>query len=177
MRAFFLFLGGLLLAAALQVLLVRIFPPTAYLLDLFFLLALFFSMMVSPAAGMVGATAAGLLRDALSGGPYGLHGFANTLVIFVVSRLRQRVVIQQPSQIGALVVLAAGLQVLVLALLRNLLVPGAQVLDPLSLALRLLVTGLVGTVAYFLGRRTVGAVARWRERRSRRLGLDTGRVP
>jgi rod shape-determining protein MreD len=177
MRSFFLFLAGLLLATALQVLLVRILPPTAYLLDLLFLLALFFSMMVSPAAGMVGATVAGLLRDTLSGGPYGLHGFANTLVVVVVGKLRQRLVIQQPFQIGSLVVLAAGLQVAVLVLLRNLLVPGAQVLDPLSLALRLLVTGLVGTLGYFLGLRSLDAVARWRERRSRRLGLDTGRVP
>ena len=177
MRLAFLFVAGLLLATALQVLLVRILPPTAYLLDLLFLLALFFSMMVSPAPGMLAATVTGLLRDTLSGGPYGLHGFANTLVIFVVCKLRQRLVIQHPFQIGSLVVLASGLQVAILALLRNLLVPGAQVLDPMSLALRLLLAGVLGTLGYVLGLRSLDSVARWRERRSQRLGLDTGRAP
>lgn len=172
MRRLPILLLGLLAATFLHAAGAQIFPPLVELLDFFLLVALFFSLGNSPAAGMIGGSISGLLRDALSGGVYGLHGFANTLVIYAVGRLEQRLVIQHPLQIGVLVMLAVGLQTAVLTALQTLLVPGAQPPDPVTLIVRMASCGALGTVAFVAGGRLLQFVEGWRERRSRRLELS-----
>jgi len=164
---------GLLVATFLHVAGTRVFPPFVELLDLFLIAAIFHSLGNSPASGMIGGSISGLLRDALSGGLYGLHGFANTLAVFASTRLEQRLVIQHPLQIGCIIMLAAGLQTAILTLLQNLLVPGAEHPEPLTLLARIASCGAFGTIVFFFGGRFRQSFEHWRERRSQRLDFSS----
>ena len=79
MRAlrFFLALG---VAAVLQFVGMQLFPWFTLAVDFFLVIAVFNAMDGSTLAGMLGGCLAGLLTDALTGGPFGLYGFANTVV-------------------------------------------------------------------------------------------------
>lgn len=163
------FTAGLICAVLLQTLGTRYHFALA--IDPFLILVVYYSLEGSPAWSSIGGSAAGLAQDALSGGPYGLHGFANTLVAFAASRLRQRLVIQQPSQVGLLFVLSAALQLAILASLQFLLVSGAEMPGPGAMALRLTSSGLLGALLFVLAGQVRGWEQRWRARRRRRLKI------
>ena len=171
MRRFLFFLFALVVTSATHVGATRVLPIFPSILDLFLLVALLYNLGTSPAAGMVGGSLSGLLRDALGGGPYGLHGFANTIVLYAASQIQQRLVIQDPFQVGSLIVLAATLQIAVLTTLRSLLVPGAEIPPPGALVLRLLLFGILGTLAHVLIAKIQRSVESWLERRSKRLEI------
>jgi rod shape-determining protein MreD len=165
------FAVGLICAVLLQTLGARYFSPFALAVDPFLILVVYHSLDGSPAWSSIGGSAAGLAQDALSGGPYGLHGFANTLVAFAASRIRQRLVIQQSSQVGLLFVLSAALQLAILASLQFLLVSGAEMPGPGSMAARLTSSGILGALLFVLAGQTRGWEQRRRARRQARLKL------
>ena len=70
---------GLICAVLVQALGARYVPHLPMYFDPFLILVVYHSLDGSPAWSSIGGSAAGLAQDALSGGPYGLHGFANTL--------------------------------------------------------------------------------------------------
>jgi len=55
-------------------------------------------------------TMGGLLHDTLTSGPYGLFGFADTIVGYTTARLAQRLVIQRSTGVLALVSFASVAQ-------------------------------------------------------------------
>ena len=165
------FVVGLLLAAALQALGIRLFGPFFLVIDLFLVLAVYTSLDHGPVASMLAGSVAGLAQDALTGGLYGLHGFANTLVAWAAARLRQRVVIQQPHQVGLLFALAAALQQTILVALQYLMLPGALLPGLGVMTARMATTGAAGTLLWILTRRVRHGLGVWRERRRRRLAL------
>ena len=118
-----------------------------------------------------GGATAGLARDALSGGLYGLNGFADTLVAYLAARLRERLVIQKPLEAGLLFALAAAAQLAVLATLQFLLVSGAELPGLGTLAARMVTCGVLGPLLLLLDRRLRAAAGRWREQRRRRLKM------
>jgi rod shape-determining protein MreD len=72
----------------LQVLLPRLVPRLAALLDLPVLAVVYFSVARrSPIAGTATGTAIGLLQDALSGQPIGVHGMADALIGYAASSI------------------------------------------------------------------------------------------
>ena len=165
------FVIGLICAVVLQTLGVRLFSPFVLAFDPFLILVVYHSLDGSPAWSSIGGSAAGLAQDALSGGPYGLHGFANTLVAYATSRFRQRLVIQQPSQVGLLFGLSAALQMAVLASLQYLIVSGAELPGLGTMAVRLALSGVVGALLFVLAGRVRDWNQRWRVRRRTRLKL------
>ena len=162
---------GLICAVLLQTLGTRYVPYFALVLDPFLILVVYHSLESSPAWSSIGGSAAGLAQDALSGGPYGLHGFANTLVAFATSRLRQRLVIQDPSQVGLLFVLSAALQLAILASLHFLLVSGAEMPGPGAMVARLTSSGILGALLFVFAGQARGWERRRRARRQARLKL------
>ena len=113
----------------------------------------------------------GLAQDALSGGLYGLHGFADTLVAYTSSRLQQRLVIQQPSQVGLLFVLAAALQLAVLATLQFLLVSGSELPGLGTMIARMMSSGIAGVALFVFAGKAREWDRRLRARRRRRLKI------
>lgn len=144
--------------------------PTAT--DLFLVLAVWNSLSSSVAWSVTGGSVAGLCRDALSGGLYGLHGFADTLVAFASTRIQQRLLIRQPLQIGLLFAGAAALQLSILAALHFVLLPGSELPAASSCAARIVSCGVLGMVLAMSATRFRGALERRREQRRKRLGMS-----
>ncbi len=168
---FLRFIIGLIFAVLVQTLGLRLSSHFALAFDPFLILVVYYSLDGSTAWSSLGGSAAGLAQDALSGGPYGLHGFANTLVAYAASRLRQRLVIQQPSQVGLLFVLSSALQMATLASLQYLLVSGAELPGLGSMTARLVTSGIAGALLFVLAGKARGWEQDWRARRRTRLKL------
>ncbi len=168
---FLRFIVGLVLAVLLQALGLRLFDNFALGFDPFLILVVYHSLDGSPAWSSIGGSVAGLAQDALSGGLFGLHGFANTFVAFASCRFRQRLVIQQPSQVGLLFVLSAALQLAILATLQFLIVSGAELPGLGSMAARLVSSGVAGATLYVMAGKARELDQQWRARRGTRLKL------
>lgn len=100
------FLLGLLLVTLLQTtvasnLAVAGIRPDLYLLFLFFL-----SLQAPPEAATAMGFFLGLYQDAFSGAPFGLHGFALSVVGFALSRVAEEIDASRP--LPRLVLLAAS---------------------------------------------------------------------
>lgn len=162
---------GLICAVLLQTLGLQLSSHFALAFDPFLILVVYHSLDGSPAWSSIGGSTAGLAQDALSGGPYGLHGFANTLVAYAASRLRQRLVIQQSSQVGLLFVLSAALQLAILASLQSLIVSGAELPGPGAMAARLTSSGIIGAMLFVLAGRARNWEMHRRAQRRTRLKL------
>ena len=165
------FMIGLVCATLLQVLGLQLFSRFSLAVDPFLILVVYHSLDNTPAWSSIGGSAAGLAQDALTGGLYGLHGFANTLVAYASSRLQQRLVIQQSSQVGLLFVLAAALQLAVLATLQFLLVSDSELPGLGTMMARMMSSGIAGAALFILAGKTREWDRRRRARRRRRLKI------
>lgn len=165
------FLVGLVLAALVQAVGLRVSPHFSLALDPFLILAVYHALDSTPAWSTVGGSVAGLAHDALSGGLYGLNGFANTLVAHVSARLRQRLVVQQPQQVALLFVLAAALQLTVLTVLQLSLVSSAELPGLGTMAARMAFSGVVGASLFVLAGKSRQWRGQWRARRRGRLKI------
>lgn len=180
MKAFFRFLLGLFVAAAFYALGLRIHPRLAEVFDPFLVLVVYHALrhgagegpQASALVAAVYGSLAGFVQDALTGGLFGLHAFADTLVGWTVAKVQGRMVIQQPHQIALAGLLASAFQLAVLASLQFMMVPGALQPAPADVAWRILVSGLLVATVHGLAVRFRAAEQRWRERRRRRLRLD-----
>lgn len=141
-------------------------------IDPFLILVILIARRTSPATSIFIGSAAGLIHDALSGGLFGLHGFADTLTAWAASRLEQRLVMQQTVQIGWLFALAAALQQALLVSLAFLLVSSAELPGVLETLGKMLSTGLLGAFLVATIGRLRGWESHWRAERGRRLRLD-----
>ncbi len=165
------FIAGLILAVLLQTFGLRLFAQFTLAFDPFLILVVYHSLDGSPAWSSIGGSTAGLAQDALSGGTFGLHGFANTLVAYTSCRLRQRLVVQQPSQVGLLFVLSAALQLAILATLQFLIVSGAELPGLGAMAARLISSGVAGAALFIFAGKAREWERRWSARRRKRLKL------
>ncbi|HEX9736523.1 MAG TPA: rod shape-determining protein MreD [Thermoanaerobaculia bacterium] len=166
------FVAALAAAAAVQSLGLSLHGGFFVAIDLFLVVAVYFSLDDPPVASMLRGTATGLVQDALTGGLFGLHGFADTLVAWAASRLRQRVVIQQPPQVGLLFALAAALQHTLLVALQYFMLPGSLLPGLGVMALRMVATGVAGALIYVVAGHIRRRLKAWRERRRRKLALE-----
>jgi len=166
----------LLAAIALAVLVhfigMSFFPSLGRFVDVFLVLVALYGLRGGSLSGLLVGLLVGLLRDSLSSGPFGLFGFADTIVGYVTARLAQRLVIQRPTGVLAVVSFASVLQQAVVIGLAFLLLPAPESPSPLEAAIRAGACGLLGMAVYVVGghwRRS--SEARRRGRMSRlRLG-------
>lgn len=165
------FTVGLVCVVLMQVLGTHFFSWFSLVFDLFLVLVVYHSLDNTPVWSSISGSAVGLVQDALSGGLYGLHGFANTLVAYISCRLQLRLVIQQPAQVGLLFALAAALQLATLAGLQFLMVGGADLPSHWAMLARALSSGLGGAVLFVVAGKARHMEERWRARRRRRLKI------
>ncbi len=95
--------------------------PRAF--DLLLLCVIFNALDGDYLAAMLGGLAIGLVADALSGGLYGLHGFADTMMGYGTAFAARRLVIRRATSMFLLFSLVAACQQAVLIGLATLLVP------------------------------------------------------
>ena len=163
---------ALAVAVGVHALGVGLVPGFARVVDVFLLVTVLQGLSGRSLAGLTGGLAAGLTHDALTGGPFGLHGFADTLVGYLTARLAQRLVIQRASGVALVVAGLTIVQQLLLLLVHGLAAPPVPWPDPAWLLLRALTCGLLGGMLVLLrGLWHRGRRAR-RRRKTRRLRMD-----
>jgi rod shape-determining protein MreD len=111
----------------------------------------------------------GLVHDSLTGGLFGLFGFADTIVGYGTARLAQRLVIQRATGVLAVVAFAAALQEAIVVGLMVLLLPDPPLPDPVWVGIRAAVSGVLGMSVYILA-------GRWRRNAEVRRRTRMGRL-
>ncbi|MCP4200436.1 MAG: rod shape-determining protein MreD [bacterium] len=163
------FLAGLLVAAMVHVLGVRLFDGFSSAIDVFLVVALFNALGGSPLAGLLGGLVTGWCADAMTGGLYGTYGFCNTLVGYGAAVAAQRLVIEKTSGVFLLFSLGAAVQQLLLVALSRLLRPGAAPPELTWLMVMFATVGLTGAVGFMLQGRALRWRNTWRRNRAARL--------
>jgi rod shape-determining protein MreD len=142
----------LLAAIALAVLVhfagARVSDDFVRVVDVFVVVVALYALRGNSLSALLVGLLVGLLRDSLARGPFGLFGFAGTIVGYVTARLAQRLVIQRPTGVLAVVSFASVLQQAIVVGLRFLLLPAAEVPSPLWIAIQAGACGVLGMAVY-----------------------------
>lgn len=138
------FLAALAAAALLHFVGAKAWPAFPRAVDLFLLVAMLEARHGRPLVGMFAGLASGLLADGLSGGPYGLHGFANTAVGYGTARAAQQLVVQRTTGLAALFAAGAAAQQAILAALALIFRDRVELPDPLWLPVQVGAAALLG---------------------------------
>jgi len=164
------FLAGLLLAAVLHFAGVRLFDWFPRAFDLFLLAAVVEARRGLPVGAMFAGLAAGLVTDGVTGGPYGLFGFADTLVAWGVAVAARQLVVQRTTSLASLFAAASAAQQAIVAGLALVFRPGAELAAPEWLLARVGTTALVGLLWIRAAESVLGRFAARRASRQKRLG-------
>jgi rod shape-determining protein MreD len=140
------FVAALVAALLGHLVLVALVPPSAWLLDPFLLATAYLAMTSRPGGAAAQGAAIGLVHDGLSGGLYGLQGFACTLVGFMMARTVRLVDLHKSYYVALYFACSVLLQQLVLQGLLLLLTQQPEVIAPLDLLLRVALAGPVGAL-------------------------------
>lgn len=137
--------------------------------DLFLVVLVYNALDGDALAGMLGGMAAGLVTDALTGGPYGLFGLTDTILGFAVAYATQRLVVQRAVSVLLLFVLAAAAQQAILTMLSLLLLPHPELSAFFWVVIKVASTGVLGLGAFVAERRLRAGFALWRRGRTSKL--------
>ena len=163
-------LAAIALAALAHFVGARLSDDFVRVIDVFVVVVALHGLRGNSLSALLVGPLVGLLRDSLTGGPFGLFGFAGTIVGYVTARLAQRLVIQRPTGVLAVVSFASVLQQAIVVGLALLLLPSAELASPLWTAIRAGSSGLLGMAVYIVTghwRRTSDARRRGRMSRLR----------
>lgn len=166
------FFAALGLAIVVHLIGVRIDPGFARAVDVFVVLIALHALEGNSLSALFAGLFVGLVHDTLTGGLFGFFGFAGTIVGYGTARLSQRLVIQRPTGVLAVVGFAAALEQAIVVGLAFLLLTDPPLPDPLWIAVQSGACGVLGMVVYVVtGHWRRNAEARRRNRMSRvRLG-------
>lgn len=164
--------AGLVAAVLFHLVLMQVWPDLARLVDVFLVVVVLNGLGGNSLSGLFAGLLVGMVHDTLTNNPFGLFGFADTIVGYSTARLAQRLVIQRPTGVLAVVSFAAALQEAVVVALMVMLLPDPELPAPVGVAVRAGLCGVLGMFLYIMGNRwRRGADARRRSRMSRlRLG-------
>jgi len=164
------FLLALLAAYLVQLLGVAISPLFPRIVDPFLLVVVWYSLRTGPVSAELIGTATGLLQDGLSGGLFGLHAFADTVVGYGVALAAQRVVVgQQAARVLIFAAAAALQQLLLIGLLRSMVGANAPLPSLGAIIGKLVTTALLGAALISMESRARTQWSSWQRRRSRTL--------
>jgi rod shape-determining protein MreD len=155
--------AAILLAALAHFVGTNLWPEFASVVDIFLVVVALHGLRGNSLSGLLVGLLVGLLQDTLTGRPFGLFGFADTIIGYVTARLAQRLVIQRATGVLAVVSFASALQQAIAVGLAFLLVPSPDLPSPLGVAVRAGVCGLLGMALYVAG-------SRWRRAAESRRG-------
>ncbi len=163
------FVAGLAAATLLHALGASWWSGFFLVLDLFLVLTLFNALDGNLTTGMLGGLVAGLFADGLTGGLYGLHGFADTIVGYGAALASQRIAIQRATGVLLFFLLGATLQQALTMSLILLLIADPPLPEFVDVVVKVLLTGLLGVTGFFARRRFLGWGEIWRRNRRARL--------
>jgi rod shape-determining protein MreD len=165
------FAAALLVVTVAHLLGVGLWSGFGLVFDLFLVVAVFNALDGDTFAGLAGGLVAGLVADAVTGGLYGLHGLADTLVAYGTAFATQRLVVQRAPSVFLVFTLAVALQQLLLAAVTLLMLPRPELAAYPWMVAKVVGTGLVGVNAFFARRQLQARFSRWRRTRTVRMRM------
>ena len=165
-------LAATLLAALVHFVGVRLWPDFARAIDVFLVVVALQGLEGSSLSALLAGMLVGLLQDTLTSGPFGLFGFADTIIGYVTARLAQRLVIQRPTGVLALVSFASVLQQAIVLALAFVLLPSPETPSPVWTAIRAASCGVLGMAVYVAGGTWRRSAETRRRGRMSKLRLD-----
>lgn len=144
-------LAAVVLAALVHFAGTWLWPDFARAIDVFLVVVALHGLEGSSLSALLVGMGVGLLQDTLTSGPFGLFGFADTIIGYVTARLAQRLVIQRPTGVLALVSFASALQQAIVLGLAFVLLPSPETPSPVWAAIRAAACGLLGMAVYVAG--------------------------
>lgn len=137
--------------------------------DLFLVLVVAWAAESTTLGGLAAGLVVGFAADALSGGPFGLNGFADTLVGYGTALAVANLAKLNTLGAAALYAVAAAVQQLMLVMLVVLLVPQPSVPTLEGVLWKIASAGLLGILVFRGRRRFSSSVKQWRRSREDRL--------
>jgi len=159
------FLAGLALAAFVHFLGTRALPTFPLAADLFLVVTLLVARSGRPVPAMFAGLACGWAADALAGGPFGLHGLADTMVGFGSALAAQQLVVQRRTSLLSVFAAGAAAQSAILAGLAIVFLPGGDLPALAWLPVKVTTTALAGLAWTSLA---AAVDRRWSRRRRKR---------
>lgn len=166
------FFAAVAAAVLFHLLGVRLIPNFTMFLDVFLVVVVLYGLEGESLPALFAGLFIGLVHDSLTGGPFGLFGFADTIIGYGAARLAQRLVIQRATGVLALVSFAAVAQQAIFVGLAFLLLPAPEVPNPVWVAIRAGACGLLGMSIYIASARWRRAAEARRRGRASRLRLS-----
>lgn len=163
------FVGALLLVALLHFTGARIFDDFARAVDLFLVLVIVYALGSSLVVGMMAGMVAGLATDAVTGGLYGMHGFADTIVGYGTAYVSQRLVVRRPPGVFLIFSLAAAAQQAILVGLVVLLLADPALPELPWMLLKVASSGVLGVMVILARRWLQRRFEVWRRTRTSKL--------
>ena len=163
------FLAALVGACLVHLAGARLAPWFPAAVDPFVVVLVWYASRRGPIEAEVAGTVTGFVQDAFSGGLYGLHAFANTVVGYFVHVASQRVVVGQQGVRVLVFAAASAIQQGVTMLLVLLLQSRPELPALRSVPIKIATTALLGAVVLTIESRAQRQWKGWQRRRSRRL--------
>ncbi|HEX4963983.1 MAG TPA: rod shape-determining protein MreD [Thermoanaerobaculia bacterium] len=162
-------LAAVVLAALVHFVGMKLWPVGfARTVDVFLVVVVLYGLGGRSLQALLVGLLVGLLQDELTSKPFGLFGFADTIVGYVTARLAQRLVIQRPTGVLAVASFASALQQALAVGLTLVLLPSQELPSPLWVTVRAGTCGLLGLAIYVvMGEWRRSAEARRRGRMNR----------
>lgn len=147
-------------------------PHFALAVDVFLVLLVFNGRDGNTLAGMLGGMAAGLVSDALSGGPFGLYGLVDTMVGYGTAYASQRLVIQRAGGVFLLFSLAAAAQQVLLMGVALVIMPEPEFSHYYWALVKVATSGLLGVTLFTVRSRLTARVEGWRRSRTAKIRFE-----
>jgi rod shape-determining protein MreD len=159
------FLLGLAVAAVAHFVGTRALPVFPLAVDLFLVVTLLVARSGRPVPAMFAGVVCGWAADALAGGPFGIHGLADTIVGFGSALAAQQLVVQRKTSLLSVFAAGAAAQSAILAGLAIVFLPGGDLPALAWLPVKVATTAVAGLA--WTG--VAAAVSlRWSRRRRKR---------
>jgi rod shape-determining protein MreD len=143
-------LAAIALAALVHFVGMSLWPDFGSTIDVFLVVVVLHALGGNSLSGLLVGLLVGLIQDSLTTKTFGLFGFADTIVGYITARLAQRLVIQRPTGVLAVVSFASALQQAIVVGLMFLLLSSPELPSPLWVAVRAGACGLLGLAIYVI---------------------------
>jgi rod shape-determining protein MreD len=144
------FIIGLLVALTLHSLLDSFSPNALAFFNPYVILIVYYSMGGNVFGAIIAGVAAGLVQDAFSYAPFGMHAFSLTVCAYAVAYINSRLVLRGTLAFGACLVGAVIVNELVIYILVNILLKQKIEMFEQGMVVKTIFTCLFGMLVYQL---------------------------
>jgi len=141
---------GLLIALTLHSLLDSFFPNALAFFNPYVILVVYYSMGGNVFGAIIAGVAAGLVQDAFTYAPFGMHAFSLTVCAYAVAYINFRLVLRGTLAFGACLAGAIIVNELVIYILVNILMKQKVEMFEQGMVVKTIFTCLFGMLVYQL---------------------------